>query len=226
MKPRLLDLFCCEGGAAVGYARAGWEVVGVDIAKQPRYPFEFHQADALEFPFDGFDAIHASPPCQAYSITKHTHGVEHPDLIGSTRARLVASGLPYVIENVPGAPLLNPVCYCGANMGRITVDDDGTLLVLKRHRLFESNIALLVPWCGCAYMKSRGYRIAGAYGGGSRDKTYAREVRKGGYTPSKQRQAELIGCGHMTLHGLAQAVPPAYTEHIGRQLLAAVGQAA
>jgi DNA (cytosine-5)-methyltransferase 1 len=221
-RPRLLDLFCCEGGAAVGYHRAGWDVVGVDIKPQPRYPFEFHQSDALMFTEYGFDAVHASPPCQAYSITRHTHDVEHPDLVGFTRERLIASGLPYVIENVPGAPLRNPVTLCGAAMGCTTIDDDGTPLVLRRHRLFESNILLYAPPCACAEYAADGYRVAGVYGGGSRDPWHARNVRHGGYTPSKARQEQLIGCDHMTLHGLAQAIPPAYTEWLGAQLLAAL----
>lgn len=219
-RPRLLDLFCCQGGAAIGYARAGWDVVGVDVKTQRHYPYEHHVADALEFPLDGFDAIHASPPCQAYSITKHTHSVEHPDLLAATRERLVASGLPYVIENVPGAPLLHPVTLCGASFGLTATEDDGTPLVLKRHRLFESSVLLYAPPCACAAYAADGYRVAGAYGGGSRDSWYARNVRHGGYTPSKEMQERLIGCTHMTLHGLAQAVPPAYTEWLGRQLLA------
>src|SRR6187200_2858563 len=114
MRPRLLDLFCCEGGAAIGYHRAGFDVVGVDIVDRPRYPFEFHQADALTYPLDGFDAIHASPPCQAYSITKNAHDRQHPEMVEPVRARLVASGVPYVIENVVGAPLIDPVTICGS----------------------------------------------------------------------------------------------------------------
>lgn len=215
---RVLDLFCCQGGAGAGYAKAGFEVVGVDATKQPRYPFAFHLADALTYPLDGFDVIHASPPCQAYSITKHSHSKEHPDLLVEVRERLQAWGGPYVIENVPGAPLLNPVELCGAAFGLTTTDDDGSHLVLRRHRLFESNLLLMAPSCACAEYRQRGYKVAGVYGGGSPDRHHAETVRHGGYTPSRQRRAELIGCDWMTLHGLSQAIPPAYTAFIGEQL--------
>lgn len=113
MKPRLLDLFCGAGGCAVGYSRAGFEVVGVDSAPMSRFPFEFHQADALEYLAEHgheFDAIHASPPCQAYSTLRHMpHAKKHPDLVAVTRAALLAANKPYVIENVPGAPLIRPL---------------------------------------------------------------------------------------------------------------------
>ena len=178
MTPRLLDLFCCEGGAAMGYQRAGFEVVGVDLERRPRYPFEFHQGDALEFleaHAGDFDAVHASPPCQAYSITRHAHGKAHPDLVGPTRAALEATGLPYVIENVPGAPLRDYVTLCGAAMGCEALDVDSRRLVLRRHRLFESNVALWAPPpCACADYRRRGYTIGGVYGGGSVDLTHAR----------------------------------------------------
>src|SRR3990167_9619494 len=119
MKPRLLDLFCGAGGAAVGYSRAGFEVVGVDIAPQPRYPFEFVQDDALDYlrdfyyerTFPPFDAIHASPPCQAYTQLGRKNG--HPELIEPVRELLRATELPYVVENVVGAPLLEPIVLCG-----------------------------------------------------------------------------------------------------------------
>jgi len=126
---RVLDLFCGAGGAAMGYYRAGFEVVGVDIAPQPRFPFEFHQADALTFPLDGFDLIHASPPCQAYTLCQRIQNREHPDLIEVTRERLRATGVPYVIENVDGAPLIDPMTLCGHMFG----------LGVYRHRLFETS---------------------------------------------------------------------------------------
>ena len=110
---RCLDLFCCAGGAGMGYHRAGFEVVGVDLNLQPRYPFEFHQADALEFVAEHaheFDFIHASPPCQAYSKTRTLHGNDHPELVEPTRSALQATGLPYIIENVVGAPSWTPSC--------------------------------------------------------------------------------------------------------------------
>src|SRR4030043_68681 len=115
-RPRLLDLYCKAGGAAMGYHWAGFEVVGVDIEPQPHFPFEFHQADALTYPLDGFDAYHASPPCQGYSISRHmlwTKGAEK--LIPATRTQLIVTGKPYVIENVPGAPLVNHIWFSSYN---------------------------------------------------------------------------------------------------------------
>src|SRR5262245_32328515 len=145
MRPRLLDLFCGAGGAAVGYDRAGFQVVGVDIAPQPNYPFTFGEADALEYlkwivlPSLGarkFAAIHASPPCQRWS-TKTRNPERHPDLIEPVRVLLESTGLPYVIENVPDAPLRDPVQLCGSSFG----------LGVQRHRSFETNFPLLVPDC-------------------------------------------------------------------------------
>ena len=123
MKPRLLDLFCGAGGAAMGYHRAGFEVIGVDIKPQPHFPLEFHQADALEFSLEGYDAYHASPPCQAFSTiakqirTMRPGKYSHPDLIAPTRDCLVATDKPYVIENVRGASLISPVQLCGSWFG-------------------------------------------------------------------------------------------------------------
>lgn len=137
MRPRLLDLFCGAGGAGMGYHRAGFDVVGVDIAPQPHYPFEFHQADALTFPFDvfGFAAVHASPPCQEYSVTRSLHRAEYPTLVEAVRARLLGTGLRYVIENVVGAPLTNCVTLCGSSFG----------LGVRRHRRFETNWTVWSP---------------------------------------------------------------------------------
>ncbi len=104
-RPRLLDLFCGAGGCSVGYHHAGFDVVGVDVNPQKNYPFEFHQADAMAYPLGGFDVIHASPPCQAFTKARKLQGNTHPDLIGPIRERLIAAGVPWVIENVPGAPL-------------------------------------------------------------------------------------------------------------------------
>jgi DNA (cytosine-5)-methyltransferase 1 len=221
-RPKLLDLFSCAGGAGMGYHRAGFEVVGVDIDPQPNYPFEFHQGDALEFVkahAHEFDAIHASPPCQAYSITKHTHANVHPMLIEPTRDALIATGKPYVIENVVGAPLVEPLMLCGSEFGLRAVDSDGEHLRLERHRLFESNVFLLGNG-GC--MHDQRVAVAGVYGGGNTDKTRARQVRHGGYTPAKSIAAVLIDAPWMTYHGLSQCIPPAYTEHIGRQLMEAL----
>src|SRR5688500_15798892 len=163
MKPRLLDLFCGAGGAAMGYHRAGFEVMGVDINRQPHYPFEFIQADALWYlaaledkrhgltAKDAFDVIHASPPCQLYSTVgkqaAKKHDITYPDLVGPTRELLVKSGLPYVIENVMGAPLISPIRLCGSSFG----------LDIRRHRRFELGgfDILLTPPCAHQWQKPR-----------------------------------------------------------------------
>lgn len=221
-KYRILDLFCCEGGAAIGYANAGFEVVGVDLDPKfaKRYPFEFHAADALQYVREHaheFDAIHASPPCQAYSVTKNGHSKEHPKLIEPTREALKETGLPYIIENVVGAPLENPTLLCGRMFDLTAVDDDGTKLIMDRHRLFESNIDLNGP---AHEIHDRSLQVAGSYGGARRDKEEARLIRKGGYVPSKGVQEQLLGLFHMTQHGLYQSLPPVYTEFIGTRLIA------
>ncbi|HSX21340.1 MAG TPA: DNA cytosine methyltransferase [Gaiellaceae bacterium] len=208
-RPRLLDLFCCAGGAATGYARAGFEVVGVDIKPQPRYPFEFHQADALTFSLDGFDAIHASPPCQPFSKSvKKIHRPRHLDAIVATRELLVGSGLPYVIENVPGAPLLNPFQICGSALA----------LRVFRHRLFESNVPIMGLACVHGWMprefapawnRTTLLRVLSISGG----------YQKGHATLDEHKAA--MGVDWLVTSGeLSEMVPPAYTEYIGAQLLA------
>lgn len=216
---RLLDLFCCEGGAAKGYAEAGFEVVGVDLEPKyaKRYPYEFINKNALDFIVDyhhNFDAIHASPPCQAYSITKNGHNKQHPALIEEVRERLKATGLPYVIENVVGAPLENPKLLCGRMFNLSAIDDDGTPLVMDRHRLFETNWNLIVP----EHPKHDKAQVGGSYGGARRNKLEAKTIRKGGYVPSKAIQEKLLGINWMTQYGLFQSIPPAYTYYIGKQL--------
>lgn len=218
-RPRLLDLFCCEGGAAVGYADAGFQVVGVDMEPRyaKRYPFQFYADDAIEFVKDHgheFDVIHASPPCQRYSITNAARRHDYPDLIAATRKALTATGKPFVIENVAGAPLTDPVVLCWSHFHQpgAVEDDDGTPLRMERHRLFETNFPVMLPG-SCRHPKN--VQVAGSYGGARRDKTEARLVRKGGYVPSKRVQEELLGIHWMTQHGLFQSVPPVYTEWIG-----------
>lgn len=251
-RPKLLDLFCCEGGASMGYSRAGFDVYGVDLFEKftrARYPFASHKGDAIlalarllagesiDFTHrDGtveslsladFDAIAASPPCQAYSITRHSHHNEHPDLVGPVRYLLRQTGLPYVMENVPGAPLDNPLVLCGAEFGLTAQDEDGRWLHLKRHRLFESNLLIVgMGGCQCQAFKRRGFGVGGAYGGGSVDRQHAKEVRRGGYTPAKPVREALLGIDWMTQNGLSQSIPPAYTRHIGEQLLAHLEQVA
>lgn len=202
-RPRLLDLFCGQGGAAMGYHRAGFEVVGVDISPQPRYPFEFHQADALQFPMQGFDAIHASPPCQAHSQAQHIRQNQHPDLIWPVRQRLRSSGLPWIIENVVNAPLLNPVMLCGTMFGLRTY----------RHRLFESNIALSVPAHPphTAKVAKMGRRVA--------DGEFMHVV---GNFVGADLGREVMGMPWASRDGLREAIPPAYAEHLGAQLIRAV----
>lgn len=220
--PLLLDLYCGQGGAAVGYARAGWDVVGVDWQPQARYPFQFHRGDALEFLAehgDRFDAVHASPPCHGYSIA--TAGLSDRDeryerSIPEVRAALRELGKPYVIENVEGAPLLEPILLCGTMFGLGAVDDDGTTLELRRHRLFESNVPLSHP--GPCRHGSVGEAVGGVYGGGASRRSSG---LRGGYTPAKHVRAELMDVRWMSQRGLSQAIPPAYTEHVGGQLLAA-----
>lgn len=211
MKPRLLDLFCGAGGAAMGYHRAGFEVVGVDIKPQPHYPFEFHQADAMTYPLEGVDVIHASPPCQGYSCASVVHrnaGKVYPLLIGEVREKLKKSGLPYVIENVERSPLINAVKLCGTmfNLG------------VFRHRLFESNIFMLSPG-SCFHDEKIGegkyFSVAGGAGRWKSWGTVHRNISKG--TADQWRAA--MGIDWMTRNEVKDAIPPAYTEWIGRQLI-------
>ena len=207
---RLLDLYCKAGGASKGYADAGFEVVGIDIKKQKRYPYEFIQADCLEILQDlnylrTFDAIAASPPCQTHSRTQHLRNAQGKstdkvDLIPQTRAALIESGVPYVIENVPGAPLINPVQMCGSYFG----------LKVRRHRLFESNLKLIGS--GCKH-KEQGKPV-GIYGS-MRD-----EIPKGGHTAKTIEEArEAMGIDWMIWGELVEAIPPRYTYEIGKQLM-------
>ena len=221
MKPRLLDLFCGAGGAAMGYSRAGFDVVGVDIKPQPNYPFEFEQADALAFvrnglhgrPHDiwgrGFDAVHASPPCQAYTAYKRTGNVgDYPDLIAPVRELLQATGLPYVIENVVGAPLHDPVLICG------TMFDPP--MEVQRHRLFEANWALEPPVWPCRHLLN-GPRFPAST---NRARMSRRTLAVGQWNTPLELQRQAMGIDWMTLDELSEAIPPAYTEFIGAQLLA------
>ncbi len=212
-KPRLLDLFCGAGGASAGYVAAGWEVVGVDLAPQPRYPFPFVQADALKVAgmFHLFDAIHASPPCQEVSSTRHLRDAQgkqgrHLNLIPQTRALLRASGLPYVIENVPRAPLIAPVWLCGSMFGLAVPRGP-----LRRHRGFESNAGL-----GAAPPDTHRLlgRPLGVYGS-MRD-----DIPHGGRTVESLAEGQaLMGIDWMRWDELKESIPPAFTEWVGRRLL-------
>jgi DNA (cytosine-5)-methyltransferase 1 len=204
---RLLDLFCGAGGAGAGYARAGFDVVGVDIADQPSYPFEFHQADALDFPLDGFDAIHASPPCQRYSALTARWGRQgdHPDLIAVVRERL--AGVPRVIENVPGAPLRDPVRLCGSSFG----------LDVRRHRLFETNWPLRGEPCDHPRQTPR-FPVPDRRRAG-RLSSVVPVYGNPNYAGDVELWRAAMGIAWMSATELREAIPPAYTEHIGRQLL-------
>jgi DNA (cytosine-5)-methyltransferase 1 len=193
---RLLDLFCGAGGASMGYHRAGFDVVGVDIRRQPRYPFEFHQADALTYPLEGFDVIHASPPCQAFTkLLRARAGGGHPDLLGPTRERLTALSVPWVIENVPGAPMRADVVLCGSMFG----------LKVRRHRWFECAHPVLTLCSPCAHPVEATVGVYGHTGGTGR------------HSVSVWREA--MGIDWMTATELSQAIPPAYTEWLGAQLM-------
>ena len=224
---RLLDLFCGAGGCSVGYHRAGFTPEGADLnrAALRRYPFMGWEADAMTLLADpdylaGFDAVHASPPCQAYSVTRHTHDNKHPDLLAQTYELLQAWGGPWVIENVPGAviPDATPVVMCGAQ-SKAADDYIGQTVRLRRHRLFWSNVPLMAEPCSCD-----GTRVGGVYGGAwSKNATTDPSVKRtGGYAPPDSVQRQLMGIDWMTRGQLAQAIPPAYTEHIGWQLMEAV----
>jgi DNA (cytosine-5)-methyltransferase 1 len=222
-RPRLLDLYCCAGGAAAGYALAGFDVFGVDIAAQPRYPYPFALADAIAYAAEhghGFDAIHASPPCQAYSAARVFHpGREHPDLVDDTRAALIATGRPWVIENVVGSPLINPVMLCGSMFGLAADCRDGRRRGLRRHRLFEVSRGVdLWPPYTCDH-RLPSLSVYG-HGGGARP-VYS-TVRGASYTAPAGEAATALGIGWMNRQELAQAIPPAYTAHVGAALLAAL----
>lgn len=219
MKPRLLDLFCGAGGAAVGYARAGFEVVGIDINPQPHYPFRFIQDDAMRFPLSakalGFDAIHASPPCQGYSVMRNAPGAVGAErMIGRVRRRLLALGLPFVIENVEGArgDMLCPVTLCGSMFGL-----GARGFELRRHRLFEVH-GFDLKARHCRHGKGP---VVGVYGGHARVRAAShggrgtRDAWNGGH---RGVAAEAMGMPWGTLAEMSEAVPPAYTEFIGRAL--------
>lgn len=224
-RPKLLDLYCCQGGASEGYVLRGFEVFGVDNQPQPRYPFPFHQGDALDvlrrliageaIPFqlgafgiirwmrlEDFDAIHASPPCQLYSLTHRINKSDFPDLIGPTRELLELTGLPYVIENVMDAAseLIEPGMLCGEMFGIATY----------RHRLFESNVPMEFP--------EHPEHVA-------RTAKMGRPPKPGEYMhvvgnfSGVDRAREVMGMSWASRDGLREAIPPVYSEYIGGQLL-------
>ncbi|MFD3427816.1 DNA cytosine methyltransferase [Nocardia fluminea] len=211
-RPRLLDLFCCAGGAATGYRRAGFDVVGVDIEPQPNYPFEFHRADALEFLArhgHEFDAVHASPPCQAScTLTAGTNqGREYPQLIPNTQEALARLNVPTVIENVQGSTLRRDLTLCGEMFG----------LGVIRHRYFElGGWSMPQP----AHVPHRG-RVAGYRHGKRFDGPYVAVYGQGGGKGTVRQWQSAMGIDWTSDRiELAEAIPPAYTEFLGRQLIA------
>lgn len=211
----------------MGYARAGFEVVGVDIKPQPHYPFRFVQGDALNPPFrlDDFDAVHASPPCQSYSHSRHLRVRSArkvtPKLIGDMRAMLRACKVPWVMENVEGArpDMSNPVTACGTAFG----------LDVRRHRLFESSLCLLVPPCSCGERSVARYPSTPRANG---ERPLSKFVNLHASGTSAVLAATAMGIdwipsrGFRPTQGLREAIPPAYTEYIGRQLMQALERAA
>ena len=217
--PRLLDLFCGAGGCSVGYDRAGFDVTGVDIEDHPDYPFPFMREDArdvlwalIKGEIGPFDVVHASPPCQAFTAYRRRGdgvGNNYPDLIYTVRTLLNRWGGTYVIENVPGAPLVNPVQFCGSSFG----------LDVRRHRLFESNAPLMAPPCIHGTQRPR---FAQATNRANLRKT----VEVGVWRIPLAVQQRAMGIDWMTLEDLTEAVPPAFTEHIGGQILDQMERAA
>lgn len=221
-RPRLLDLFCGAGGCSVGYHRAGFDVVGVDNRPMPRYPFSFIQADALEYLAcygREYDAIHASPPCQRYSRAafRREYKLQHPDLLDITRQTLDRVSRSWVIENVDGAPMQRGAFMCCGLMFGLKV---------FRHRWFESSVMILTP----SHPSHRGKLIGRngfccvvGHGGGANArmrKSFRREAE--GFRDTKADWCAAMGIDWMSRNELSQAIPPAYTEFIGCQLIETV----
>jgi DNA (cytosine-5)-methyltransferase 1 len=210
-RPLAIDLFCGAGGAAMGLYRAGFDVIGVDLEPQPRFPFRFVLADALTYPLRGADFVWASPPCQAHTAMRVMHNARpHRDLIVPTRGKLVAAGIPWVIENVVGAPLICPVTLCGSMFGLGAAGAK-----LRRHRLFEASFPLIVD----RRCNHDGETI-GVYGGHVRNRRRRENSKNRGVADFELDQGRAsMGIPWMTLTELSQAIPPAYSEFIGLQAM-------
>lgn len=201
---KALDLFCGAGGASYGIWQSGFDVVGVDINPQPEYPFPFIQANALDIDFQKFDFVWASPPCQAFTAYKrrknHVRPVEN--LIPQVREKLEKSGVKYCIENVPGAPLYEPVMLCGSMFG----------LDVRRHRLFETNFKVDQPKC-------RHDRQEPRFPPATNRKNLRKTVEVGVWRIPLDVQQKAMGIKWMQRKTLSQAIPPAYSNYIARRTL-------
>lgn len=199
---RALDLFCCAGGATRGLQLAGYHVTGVDIKPQKRYIGDaFIQADAMEVDWCGYDLIWASPPCQRYSCMRPDTQHNHPDLIAPVRARLIETGVPWILENVPGAPLVNPLMLCGTMFG----------LLVVRHRLFETSPPIYFAPASCAHQRAvveRGKRP-------DRGKHYAAIY---GHASDVHFTREAMGIDWMSRDELSEAIPPVYSKFLAEQI--------
>ncbi|WFB87552.1 MULTISPECIES: SAM-dependent methyltransferase [Streptomyces] len=207
---RVLDLFCCQGGASMGYHLAGFEVVGIDLAPQPRYPFQFIQADALAFVYEhgaDFDFIHASPPCQRYTLAQRIQHREHPDLIAPTRAALEATGRPWAIENVEEAApeLREPVTLCAAPFGMQTY----------RHRLFETG-------GGFSFTPPRHKPHTAPLTKMGRPRAAGHFAHYVGNFSGVQEARDDMQVPWMNRDGIRECIPPAYTEHVATALYASL----
>lgn len=217
MRPRLLDLACGAGGAARGYNDAGFDVTGIDIELQPHYPYEFIQADALEIlrmaGLYEYDVIHASFPCQEFTVYRNCRpgqAPRWPDLITPGRPLLELTGLPWIMENVAGAPLRDPIMLCGTSFS----DYFAPGLRVRRHRFFESNIPLVGLQCDHGKWTDRPFP-------GSTNRPNGRTVcNVGEYRVPLDVQKKCMGIDwDVTLHELSEAIPPAYTKFLGHQAI-------
>jgi DNA (cytosine-5)-methyltransferase 1 len=203
-KPRIADLFCGAGGAGMGLHRAGFEVVGYDIEPQPNYPFEFHQADALGVDLGGFDAVWASPPCQRFVAGFVSRREEYPNLIPATRKLLSESTLPYIIENVRGAPIRADYRICGCQVG---------LPRIRRVRHFEASWIVDLELNHPCHHPEQVITVTGTGTPSGTWKALGRCV-------TAQEFKDVMGIDWMTRRELSQAIPPAYSQYIGDRLMA------
>jgi DNA (cytosine-5)-methyltransferase 1 len=212
-RPKALDLFCCAGGAGMGISQAGYDVTGVDIEPQPEYPHRFLLGNALDADLSGYDFVWASPPCQCFTKYKNCRpnlADKYQDLIAATRAKLTAWGGVWIMENVVGAPLVNPITLCGSMFG----------LDVRRHRLFESNVPLQQPSCNHSIWKPNRFP-----GGRSRERGHARILCRGTMEIGRWNiplaaQKTAMGMEWVTdLRKLSEAIPPVYAEYLARQIM-------